>query len=116
MRISDWSSDVCSSDLNAAGAGSGRASGRGQRRCAKMVLPAQRGLFGLPLPFGRALPLTVVAFLLAMRAADPFDIMRRRDILGAHRQATGMATRMGVGHKPMQIGRAEFRGGRCQYV
>src|SRR3546814_13234460 len=88
MRISDWSSDVCSSDLNAAGAGSGRASGRGQRRCAKMLLPAQRGLFGLPLPFGIALPLTVVAFLMAMRAADPFDIMRRRDIIGAYRQAT----------------------------
>src|SRR3546814_4924406 len=40
MRISDWSSDVCSSDLPAVGRSLGKKIGRGKRRVAEEILLA----------------------------------------------------------------------------
>src|SRR3546814_7771275 len=45
MRISDWSSDVCSSDLLARDLGYGRADGIRHRRMLNMQHPADAGQF-----------------------------------------------------------------------
>src|SRR3546814_16195197 len=90
MRISDWSSDVCSSDLGTRGAG-----GAGTRRV-RAAAAAQRAVaVALPLrPDGVA-----VALAYLRRAAT---------------DAEGLTTALDLRHE--RIGRASCRERVCQYV
>src|SRR3546814_3552051 len=72
MRISDWSSDVCSSDLRA---------------------------LHLSLAFGEARLALLVALFMAGRTGHAFHIKRGQAVRRAHRHAASVAQRVAAGGK-----------------
>src|SRR3546814_13200020 len=129
MRISDWSSDVCSSDLSVAGqdaqvVGLQDRIDRGEERrrlaglvasTATAVTVAATGLVGLGAAVdpGGAERRVLVALAIAAAARKHALCLSRAADVGA---AGVAALRACGGLGPVQIGSASCRGRLCQYV
>src|SRR3546814_13366655 len=115
MRISDWSSDVCSSDLIAAGLVAERPRSRSalvegieQRRAALIVGPSGAGKSALMWEAANALRHTVRWFRIRRLSAE--DIPSLRQLVRTFRASVDSP--LGF---VMEIGRASCRESGCQY-
>src|SRR3546814_15127264 len=100
MRISDWSSDVCSSDLTGAISGCGAADQVAQSLGAQIVSRDNISMRQLPAPLQQTL-----ATLQVGQTTQPF---------GAENE--GISVLVLCGRDMPQIGRASGRERVCQYV
>src|SRR3546814_3355221 len=111
MRISDWSSDVCSSDLRAPGNPRFAPSGLpARRRRGYDVSARQRGIMPrvtFKYPDGQTREVTPPSGLTILEIARKFDI----DIEGACEGSLACST-----CHVIEIGRASCRERVCQYV
>src|SRR3546814_11333689 len=97
MRISDWSSDVCSSDLEHSRLAAARDARFSKGHCPRAPAPAPSPTHVLPAVRGQ------------VRAGDPAGVIGDEE---AHR----IGDFVRIAQPPGQIGRASCRERVCQYV